>query len=278
MRQANLLLNLFSFLIRNPKAFLLAFLVGALFYSYEIFVARDKMVYMGVPVAKEFSLNLVNRIFRNEAYMVGYSDIRGNPLWVAYKLKQVPLNAPHLKRPDNFSTDIRNLTFIKSSDYTSSGYDRGHMAPNHAISVLYGKTAQEETFLMTNITPQKPNLNQKIWQKLEEMELNKFTDEFKEVWVYTGPIFNKETQRLKSSFFVEIPDAFYKIYIGIKEDNTFKTLSFVIPQNVKPQEKIEKFAVSIQDIEKLSGFDFLHELEDNLEHDVESKIDFTGWL
>lgn len=278
MRQANLLLNLFSFLIKNPKAFLLVLAFGILFYSYEVFVARDKMVYMGVPVAKEFSLNSATRIFRNEAYIVGYSDIRGNPLWVIYKLKQVSPNAPHLKRPDNFSMDIRNFTLIKSSDYTNSGYDRGHMAPNHAISVLYGKTAQEETFLMTNITPQKPNLNQKIWQKLEEMELNKFTDEFKEVWVYTGPLFNKETQRLKSSFFIEIPDAFYKIYIGIKEDKSLQTLSFIIPQTVKSHDKIEKYMVSINEIEKKSGFDFFHELEDILEEKLESAVERDNWF
>ncbi|MBV5277849.1 MAG: DNA/RNA non-specific endonuclease [Campylobacteraceae bacterium] len=278
MRQANLLLKLFSFLIKNPKAFLLIFVLGALFYSYEVFVARDKMVYMGIPVAKEFSLNLTTRILRNEAYMVGYSDIRGNPLWVAYKLKHVPYHAPHLKRPDNFSMDIRNLTFIKSSDYTNSGYDRGHMAPNHAISVLYGKAAQEETFLMTNITPQKANLNQKIWQKLEEMELNKFTEEFKEVWVYTGPIFNKETQRLKSSFFVEIPDAFYKIFIGIKEDKSVRALSFIMPQTVKPHDRIEKYMVSINEIEKQSGFDFLHELEDTMEEKIESEVERELWF
>lgn len=278
MRQAPFLLNFLSFLVKYPKSLLFIIPFVILSYSYEVFVARDKMVYGGIPQANNFEMTHWTRIFRNEAYIVGYSDIRGNPLWVSYKLTQPNPNAPHLKRPDSFSMDFRNLTFIKPNDYTNSGYDRGHMAPNHAIASLYGKSAQEETFLMTNITPQKPNLNQKIWQRLEELELDNFSYTFKEVWVYTGPIFNENTKQLKNSFWVDIPNAFYKIYVGIKEDGSLKTLAFIIPQTVKPNDKIEKYQVTIDAVEKQSGFDFLYQLEDNLENKVESIIDSTDWL
>ena len=249
-----------------------------LLYSYEVFVARDKMVYGGIPQSTDSKMIHWTRILRNEAYMVGYSDIRGNPLWVAYKIIQPSPDVPHLKRPDNFSTDLRNLTFIKPSDYTNSGYDRGHMAPNHAISLLYGKYAQEETFLMTNITPQKPNLNQKIWQRLEAIEVESFSYKFKEVWVYTGPIFSNNTKKLKNSFWVDVPDSFYKIYVGIKEDGSVKTLAFIIPQTVKANDKIEKYQVSINVIEKQSGFNFLHELEDNFEQEIEARIEKEEWF
>jgi len=236
------------------------------------------MVYGGIPQSMDFEMKHWTRILRNEAYMVGYSDIRGNPLWVAYKLTQSSPNARHFKRPESFSMDLRNLTLIKPSDYTNSGYDRGHMAPNHAISLLYGKYAQEETFLMTNISPQKPNLNQKIWQRLEEMELESFPSRFKEVWVYTGPIFHEDTKKLKNSFWIDIPSAFYKIYVGIKKDGSLKTLAFIIPQTTKSNDKIEKYQVSIDAIEKQSGFDFFHKLEDNFEREVESTIENNEWF
>ena len=139
MRKASFLLNFLSFLVKNPKAFLVIIPFITLLYGYEVFVARDKMVYGGIPQSINFEMTHWTRILRNEAYMVGYSDIRGNPLWVAYKITQPSPNAPHLKRPDSFSMDLRNLTFIEPHEYTNSGYDRGHMAPNHAISLLYGK-------------------------------------------------------------------------------------------------------------------------------------------
>lgn len=278
MRRSYLITSIVTLLVRNPKVFLLALLLGGLSYSYELFIAREAMVFEGIPKATYNSMQTYTRIFRNNAYMVGYSDIKGNPLWVVYKLTSLSENTPHLKRPESFSADWRNLGLITSSDYTNSGYDRGHMAPNHAISLLYGKQAQVETFLMTNITPQKPSLNQKFWQRLEEMELDSFAPKFKEVWVYTGPLFDEKTTRLKSSYFVEIPDAFYKIYVGVEANGTLKTLAVIVPQNAKANDRMEKYLVSIDEVERRSGFDFLHRLEDTMEGRLEKEIDATPWF
>lgn len=278
MRRSYLITSIVTLLVRNPKVFLLALLLGGLSYSYELFIAREAMVFEGIPKATYNSMQTYTRIFRNNAYMVGYSDIKGNPLWVVYKLTSLSENTPHLKRPESFSADWRNLGLITSSDYTNSGYDRGHMAPNHAISLLYGKQAQVETFLMTNITPQKPSLNQKLWQRLEEMELDSFAPKFKEVWVYTGPLFDEKTTRLKSSYFVEIPDAFYKIYVGVEANGTLKTLAVIVPQNAKANDRMEKYLVSIDEVERRSGFDFLHRLEDTMERRLEKEIDTTPWF
>ncbi len=278
VNRSHILASLLAFFIKNPKVFFVALLLGGLTYSYEIFIARDTMVFQGVPKALEHSMATYTRILRNQAYMVGYSDFKGNPLWIVYKLTPPPQNAQHLKRPDGFGVDWRNLGLITPSDYTNSGYDRGHMAPNHAIALLYGKEAQQETFLMTNITPQKPSLNQKLWQHLEAIELETFAPKFKELWVYTGPLFDAKTVRLKSSHWVEIPDAFYKIYIGITHNGEIRTLAFIIPQNAKSHERLEKYVVSIDDVEYSSGFDFLHQLDDDLEERLESTIELQNWF
>jgi len=271
-------LSVLTFCFKNPKAFLIALLLGGLSYSYEVFIARDSMSFQGIPRAMQNTLQTYTRIFRNSAYMVGYSDLKGNPLWVVYKLTPADENAPHLKRPDGFYADWRNLGLINSNDYTNSGYDRGHMAPNHAIALLYGKEAQYETFLMTNITPQKPSLNQKLWEHLEAMELDAFAPKFKTLWVYTGPLFDQKITRLKSSYFVEIPDAFYKIYVGIEECGEIKSLAFILPQNAKANDRLEKYIVSIDEVERRSGFDFFHELDDTIEHALEKKIETKAWF
>lgn len=127
MNRSHFIASIISFLIKNPKAFLLALLLGGLSYSYEFFIARDTMVFQGVPKAIESSLETYTRIFRNRAYMVGYSDLRGNPLWVVYKLTPPFQNVSPLKRPDSFNADWRNMGLITSSDYVNSGYDRGHL-------------------------------------------------------------------------------------------------------------------------------------------------------
>ncbi|QBQ55365.1 DNA/RNA non-specific endonuclease [Nitrosococcus wardiae] len=264
----------------HPFALLLLVLASGGWYGYELYYARPQMVYMGIPEAHDWKHPFTwTRIFRNEGFMVGYSDLRGNPLWVSYPLKPVPDNAPYHERPQRFSADWRNLTHITHGDYTHSGYDRGHMAPNYAISRLYGKTAQLDTFLMTNITPQKPNLNQKLWQRLEEVEIDYFAKQLGTVWVFTGPIFDPEIERLKSSYRVQIPDAFYKIYLAppAKKEQAPKTLALIVPQQVRGQEPLDRFLVSVDEVEERTGFDFFHKLEDTLEEKLESSIDPTPW-
>lgn len=265
---------------RYPSVFLLLLIAGGGWYSYEIYYARPAMVYLGIPKAHDWKQPLTwSRILRNGGFITGYSDLRGNPLWVCYQLRPVPNNAPYYKRPSQFSTDWRNLTHITHDTYNYSGYDRGHMAPNYAISRLYGRLAQLDTFLMTNITPQTPHLNRKLWERLEEVEIDDFTKEFGTIWVYTGPVFDHKIERLKSSLRVEVPDAFYKIYLTpqTKEGPFPKMLAFIMPQQVQGNEPLNRFVVSVNEVERKTGFDFFPDMEDILEEKLESSIDPSAW-
>ena len=271
------LLAVFVFIRKYPKVILPIVGFLTLFYFYEIFVARENAVYQGVPQSQSFSLNSFTRVLRNSHFIIGYSDYRGNPLWVSYLLTPIAPDNKGFMRPTRFTEDWRNITHIKHDDYTRSGYDRGHMAPNSAISKLYGREAQLSTFLMTNITPQKANLNRKVWQRLEAIESKEFTAIFDKVWVVTGPIFDEKITRLKSSSYVEIPDAFFKIYIGLKGKEAPKALAFIMPQKVKGNESLMKFLTTIDDVEAKTHLDFFSKLEDNLEEKLESSQDPKAW-
>ena len=130
---------------------------------------------------------------------------------------------------------------------------------------------------MSNITPQRPKLNQKLWQRLEDVEANKFALWFKDMWVITGPIFDADVTKMKSG--VEIPDAFYKIYIvpPQKVGDAPKTLSFIMPQKVRGNESLARYVTSIDTIEKQTGLDFLSKLEDGQEAAVEASTSTVGW-
>jgi len=264
--------TLFKLIKKYPKVSIWVIIPLIFLPMYEIFIGRPNMVYMGVPNSSSFT-----RVFRNSSFMLGYSDYRGNPLWVTYKLTPIPKNSKKYKRPDKFESDWRAINRVNHNDYTHSGYDRGHLAPNFAISRLYGKNAQLDTFLMSNISPQKAKLNRGIWKKLEKIEIKYFTKIFDKVWVFTGPIFDKNIEKLSSSDRVEIPDAFYKIYIGIKKGKEPKSLAFIIPQNVKGYEPLRKFVTTIDDIEAQTKIDFLYKLDDKIEDKIESSKDTTPW-
>ncbi len=275
---AYLTANFFKLMYRNPLVILFLLIVVGGGYAYEVQIARPAQIFKGVPVAEQWQYPFRwFRVFRNAHFMLGYSDVRGNPLWVTYQLKAVDKNATKHKRPSNFKSDWRSLNQVKATDYKGSGYDRGHMAPNYAISRLYGKQAQLNSFLMSNISPQKPKLNQKLWQRLEEVEVKYFTQLEGKLWVVTGPVFDADIQRLKNAWNVEIPDAFFKMYILERDDNTPLTLAFLMPQNVKGNEPLNRYLVSIDEIEKQTGLDFFSELPDELEDRLEASITPKAW-
>jgi endonuclease G len=224
-------------------------------------------IYGGLPKAQSFALRTWTRVLENRGFTIGYSELRRNPLWVSYYAR--PVRRRHAyRRPEGFQVDTRTLARVSSRDYSRSGYQRGHLAPSWLIAQLYGRKAQLQTFLMSNITPQRPNLNQKLWQRLEEVESDRFARWLDGVWVFTGPIFDRRIERLGSG--VEVPDAFYRIFLNEGMDGTPRVLAFAVPQNVRGDEPLDRFVTTVDAIESQTGFDFLTALEDGLEARIES--------
>lgn len=272
-----LIFAIIQLLIKKPLLLLFFLTLSGGWYFYQRIHFDSTFSFKGLPQTQSIaSLASWNKTLPSQAFTVGYSDKRGNPLWVVYRLKPVPEKAPLLKRPTHFSTDKRAGNQVKHQDYDKSGYDRGHMAPNYAISALYGKQAQAETFVMTNIAPQKPNLNRKLWQRLEEVEVKYFTRLAPTVWVTTGPVFDDTIEYLKTAHNVEIPDAFYKLYAMQNSGKTY-LLAFLIPQTVKGNESLDRYVVTVDKIEQLTGLDFFHELEDNEENALEAALNAAPW-
>jgi len=267
------LLSLFRVIRRFSILSLLILIIGVGFYG-----CNDRLLYQGEPKATSWSMNTWFRTLRNHGFIVGYSDVRGNPLWVEYALHPVDESVPSLPRPSKFTKDWRAINRINHDSYTKSGYDRGHNAPNYAMSHLYGKDGQTDSFLMTNISPQKPRLNQQFWRRLEEAEIKNFTKLADKVWVITGPVFTGSTERLSSSWRVEIPDAFYKMYITeAKPNQPSKVLAFIVPQTIRGNESLSQFVTSIDTIEAQTGLDFFSDLDDVIEDRLEASVEPQAW-
>jgi endonuclease G len=212
-------------------------------------------------------------VLENTGFTVGYCDHLRNPVWVSYRIhREDQARAP--PRPSRFSVDDRTGARVRHEDYTSTGFDRGHMAPNHAIGSRYGREAQMQTFLMSNVAPQTPNLNQKTWRLLEERIANEYTRRYGDVWVMVGPIFDEPPKRMKSG--VAIPDAFYKVIVAIDGDRP-KAISFIFPQAVTGKEPFESYLTSIAVIQARTGFDFFWQLEDDFETAFEAATAEALW-
>ena len=96
------------------------------------------------------------------------------------------------------------------------------------------------------------------------------------IWVITGPVFDDRIEYLKSGHNVEIPDAFYKLYAMQNEGKTY-LLAFLMPQTVKGNEPLDRYLVTVDKIEELTGLDFFHELDDSEENALESTLNPAVW-
>ena len=98
-----------------------------------------------------------------------------------------------------FEVDPEAADCPTPDDYTRTGYDRGHMAPNYLIATRYGKVAQRETFLMSNIVPQTPELNRGPWRILEEKGIDELTKAYNDSSFFILPDVGSEIAELERS-------------------------------------------------------------------------------
>ena len=236
---------------------------------------RDQLSWMGVPTWESLTPLTVHRVLRNDGFLVGWSDIRVNPLWVSYLLHEV--DDPSAGPRPGFRRDWRTLWPIAADSYSGSGYDRGHLAPNYAIAVVHGREAQQQSFLMSNISPQRPDLNRRLWQRLEEVVIDHFVPRFGVVQVITGPVFPERffdnvTNRVG---LVEIPEAFYKIIV-VPADEPMG-LAFIMPQDVRGDEPLDDYLVSIDEVEARTGLNFFPRLPEDTAEVLEGEVVAEGW-
>jgi endonuclease G len=226
----------------------------------------------GAPVDVSYPYDIT--VLRNTGYVAGYCDTRKGPVWVGYRLFDLPDNPETHKRLSRFKVDERTRARINHDDYTHSGYDRGHMAPSYGIDTRYGRTAQEETYLMSNITPQIPLLNRYAWKDLEMMVAKKWAEELEEVWVFTGPVYVGSRDTLESG--VEIPDAFYKM-VADETAGGFRVLCFLFPGKTAPDTPLDAFLVPVDSVEALTGLDFFEQWPDAWEQQLETQAAGGLW-
>ena len=232
-------------------------------------VAGTSVAATSVPVGSHLSDQKTEDAFtvlRNRAYTVHYNEELKNPAWVTYHLNQAdrlasPPSRPHIP----FQTDSRTSARVDSRDFSRSRYDRGHMAPSHAIGAFYGPEAQAETFLLSNICPQNHKNNEGVWNSIERMEADDFAKRFGSITVICGPVFDSNPPRLPSG--IAIPKGFFKIIQRPDQE----ILCFMVPQDsICP--KPESYLTSLDEINAATGLNLLQGLPTEKKSRTRTKI------
>ena len=127
-------------------------------------------------------------ILVKEFYVACHDPERKVPEWVTYRLTREDLALDVIERTDDFrpDPDLAPGERAELVDYRSSGYDRGHLAP--AADFKRSREAMSSTFLLSNMAPQRPNLNRGIWARLED-QVRQLVQSHGRVWVFTGALY-----------------------------------------------------------------------------------------
>ncbi len=147
-----------------------------------------------------------------DGFAVMYSGVSRTPLWSAEYLDRKRLQqAKEIDREDSFHEESRlpKSMRAKLSDYSGSGYDRGHLAPNGNMA---NRSQQYDSFSLANIAPQSPRNNRYIWRNIESAT-RYLSQQYGEVYTITGVAFtSKKTKQLADR--VLVPSHFFKaVYI-----------------------------------------------------------------
>ena len=212
------------------------------------------------------------QIITHTGYTVSYNSDWKIPNWVAYKLTKEEVEGV-VPRGNNFIPDP-NVPYGKSAtndDYKNCGWDRGHMAP--AGDMKWSKQAMTESFYFSNICPQNKNLNGGIWHDLE-IQVRGLVSQKGLIYVVCGPIVSKQPKTIGSNK-VAIPDAFFKVLLQ-NDKGEWSAIAFMFA-NESGRKPLSTYAMSVEDMQVITGIDFFPALPGNIEKKVKSQVDFTKW-
>jgi len=204
-------------------------------------------------------------------FTLSYNEPYEQAEWVAYVLKREHLTQDNRRRP-YFMEDPKIPS--KSADwrnYRGSGYDRGHLCP--AGDRRFSEQAYNETFYTSNISPQNRDFNAGIWNLLE-MQVRQWAKRYGEVVVVTGGILEEGLTEIGEED-VDVPGYYYKVVTRGGRDN-LKAIAFLMPAK-DSRAPIQRFVVSVDEIEKRTGINFFKELAPARQEDLEKKIETRDW-
>lgn len=233
--------------------------------------------FYGQPLGTPASNNLIER----KIYALSSNDDRKMADWVCYRLDMKTVNG-NVKTSRRWKADplLADEETLEPEDYKGAfatlNTDRGHQAP---LASFKGTTFWQETNYLSNITPQKSDLNQGPWRILEE-RVRDLVQKGQVVWVMTGPLYEREMPFLPGADEPhQIPSGYWKIVcvLPTEDASLMKVAAFIFDQETPRRSAISNHLVTVDQVEARSGLDFMHELPPELELKVEAVLD-TQWV
>jgi endonuclease G len=196
-------------------------------------------------------------LYSRNDYEVLYCEKYEQAVYVKYTVNKEDVYGS-FKRRNNFKQDKEIEEGSASlSDYRKSGYDRGHLKP--AAVSKGSKLDMDQSFLMSNMSPQLPEFNRQGWKNIEA-EVRKLLKTQDSIIVYTGAVFSGSDEYIGNNK-IGVPNGFFK---AVLFGDSTKAFGFLCPHK-KLDKDINKYLVSIDSIEAVTGLDLFPGLDEDME-------------
>ncbi len=241
--------------------------------STESEAALNKFLPLGNPSNAVFNQNSPNNyLMQGEYFSLSYNRDKGIANWVMWRLNKN--NFGDAGRQNDFRPDNRlpdNWTKVSPYDYSGSGYDRGHLCPSADRSSSEG--ANSSTFLMTNMAPQKHDMNAGPWEKLETYSRSVARRNMS-LYIIAGQY--GEKGKLKNK--VTIPTNFWKIVIAVPMGGNINKDSRIVAVDMPNVDGIadknwRDYRTTVRQIEQKTGYNFLSNLPADVQSILKSRVD-----
>lgn len=240
---------------------------------------------MGAPSSTPGSTNKDDNLMIKPQYALSYNNSKGTANWVSWQLNASWIG--DVDRCSSFRPDPTlpsDFKVVLPSDYTNSGFSRGHLARSRDRSA--SPTDNCATFLMTNIVPQTQDNNEGPWLELENLA-KELAESGKELYIIAGPLGEgatglKGTKTKIGKHEVTVPSSLWKIVVvldkpglGVKgvTANT-RVIAVNIPNQLGIKTNSYKdYLTTVKELEKLTGYNFLSEVPSQIQDIIEARKD-----
>lgn len=247
---------------------------------------RDDNMGMGNPSGATTDVNNMNNFLMVKTqYALSYNNGKGSANWVSWHLSTAWTGSA--TRCDCFTSDATLPSgYFKAttSDYTGTGFDRGHMCPSADRNGSAADNAA--TFLMTNILPQAPNLNQGPWEDLESY-CRTLINSNNELYIIsggygTGGSGSNGAANTIAGGSINVPSHCWKVIVvlptGTGDASRVTTSTRVIAVDMPNTQSANThtwgyYRTSVDAIESATGFDFLSAVSTTVQGTVEANVD-----
>jgi endonuclease G len=259
-------------------------------FSFTMLTVRNPDVHLslGNPSgATADPSNENNYLMKKAEYTLSYNKSKSTPNWTSWHLDSSWLgSAP---RQDDFRNDTTlpaGWFQVQGNSYSGSGFDRGHMTPSADRTASIPENSA--TFLMTNMIPQAPGNNQGPWADLENDERVLLSNTQNEVYIISGGAGQGGTgtggfKETIGGGLIAVPAATWKVILvmpkadgddAARVTTQTRTIAVIMPNrdDIRPRDWKE-FLVTVDDVEALTGYDFISQVPVPIQADIESRLD-----